>query len=359
MPEVNVYLIGGGVIAQQHAAAAAKLGVKANLHVTDLNHQAIEAFVAKFPAARTFDSLDAMLAQPPRDNDIVINATPPFAHFKPTLAALESGRHVLCEKPLAMNRDEAVRMLDAARKHDRMLGDCSCRFLNLAAAREAKRIIESGVIGVPYHITWINRRHRARSGIEYQPQSRWFLDATKSGGGVVMDWGPYDIAALVELLEPTQMDVVHAWVATPKTGADPTEMKLTTEQHASARLIFHRKDTSVIPVRYERAACTHGYETNVVEVEGDHGAVSWDWLGGGKVRHTRDVEGKAQTSTTEHPDTDGLSPHDKPLLFFHRRIRGENVPAIVNQQAVFNFSCLRATYDAATTGKPQSVHLES
>ena len=358
MSDVNVYLIGAGVIAQLHAAATAKLPVKANLHLTDPSREAVAGFLEKFPKTRAFDTLEAMLAQPePRQRYRFVNATPPFAHCKPTIAALESGRHVLCEKPLAMNRDEAVRMLNAAKKQDRMLGCCSGRFLDLAAAREAKRMIDSGEIGTPYHITWINRRQRSRSGVEYQPQSRWFLDPKKSGGGVLMDWGTYDFAALIELLEPARMDVLSAWMATPKTGADPADIQLTTEQHVSASLNLHRRDGKVIPVTYERAACTQGHETNVIEVEGDRGAVSWDWLGGGKVRHSRDVDGKVETMTSDHPDAGDLGPHDKPLVFFHRHLTGADSPAIVNEQALFNFSCLRALYDAATTGKPQSVLL--
>jgi predicted dehydrogenase len=214
-----------------------------------------------------------------------------------------------------------------------------------------------GALGEVYHINWINRRHRARSGIEYQPQSRWFIDITKSGGGVVMDWGPYDFAAMSELLEPVRVDVCSAWIARPETAADPKDIELKTSQHASASLVFYLADGRTIPVTYERAACTHGHETNDIEIEGTRGAVRWDWLGGGKVHLSKDVAAKVQKTTTQHPDSDGLGPHDKPIIFFHRHVHGQSSPAIVNERAVFNFSCIRAIYDAAATGEPQALHL--
>ncbi len=322
--------------------------------MADPNPAVREAFVAKFPQTRVFDSLESMLAQPAGPDDIVITATPPVAHCEPTLAALESGRHVLCEKPLAMDVDQARQMLATAKQKNRMLGCCSCRFLGLAAAAEAKRMMRAGELGEPYHMTWINRRLRGRPGIEYQPQSRWFLDSKINGGGTVMDWGPYDFAAMIELLEPVRLDVRSAWLARPKTAADPVDIDPKTEQHA-ADLLFHCRDGRKIPVTYERSACIHGHESSMVELEGDRGAVRWDWLGGGKVEHSFDESGKLLSRTTQHPDPGSLGPHDKPIVFFHRRVIGQSAPAIVNEQALFNFSCLRAIYDAARTGQCQTV----
>lgn len=68
-----------------------------------------------------------MLSEPVDPDDFVVVAAPPFTHHEETIAALESGRHVLCEKPLAPTLDEAKAMLATAREHDRLLGSCSCR----------------------------------------------------------------------------------------------------------------------------------------------------------------------------------------------------------------------------------------
>ncbi|WP_299723066.1 hypothetical protein [Devosia sp.] len=78
----------------------------------------------------------------------------------------------------------------------------------------------AGALGELYHVTCRHRTQRGRSGIEYQPEGRWFLDRAKSGGGVLMDWSVYDLATL---FEPTRVEIRDAWTAQPRTGADPAD----------------------------------------------------------------------------------------------------------------------------------------
>jgi predicted dehydrogenase len=353
----TISLIGAGVIARFHAAAVRKLPGSYEIAVTDPNPAAIEEFTQQFPQARVFPDLVSMLAPRPAEGDIVVNATPPFGHCDPTIAALDSGRHVLCEKPLALSLDEARQMLAAAKKKGRRLGCCSMRFLALSTAAEAKRLVREDAIGAAYHVTWIHRNHRARSGIEYQPASRWFLDPAKNGGGVVMDWGPYDLAALVDLLEPTRVEVRSAWIATPRTAVDP-ELTPLTEHHAGASLIFRRSDGTAVPVTWERSSATHGREQKTHEIEGPRGSLTWDWLGGGKLTHCFDEAGKLVTQTREIPETTDLGPHDKPLVFMTRAIAGEPSPALLDERAVFNFAILRAIYDCARRNCSQIINME-
>ncbi len=68
-----------------------------------------------------------------------------------------------------------------------------------------------------------------------------------------------------------------------------------------------------------------------------------------------DRDGKLETETLQLPDTSGLGPHDKPLVFFHQYVNGQASPAIVNEQALFNFKLLRAIYDAASQHRPQVI----
>lgn len=356
MMNQNVFIIGAGVIGRAHAAAAAKLREQTKIVVTDPNPASIRQFKAEHPDAHVVDSIAAMLSHPPDLNDIVIIATPPYTHAELSAAALRSGRHVLCEKPLAMNVEEANRMLSAATSAGKLLGCCSTRFLGLPALDEVRRLVDNQILGDVYHVTFIHRCSRRRSGIEYQPESRWFLDASRSGGGVLMDWGPYDIAALVDLFRPIRVGVSGAWIARPITETDPADVVLETEQHVAATLKLELSDGRKIPVTYERAVCTHGHETSVVEVEGTLGAARWDWLGNeGQVSHAFDVKGNVQSLESLHPEQSGLSPHDRPLHHFRNAIRGQPSAALINEAALFNFSCLRGIYDAARSQKPVSI----
>src|ERR1700752_3570227 len=79
---------------------------------------------AAYAAARRFgipdiEEVDKLLGRD--DVDLVYIATPPFLHHIQVMAALEAGKHVICEKPLAMTLEQADAMIASARKHDRLL----------------------------------------------------------------------------------------------------------------------------------------------------------------------------------------------------------------------------------------------
>jgi len=354
----RILMIGAGAIARAHADAAGRLNEPVAISVTDPSAQAIQRFAAEFPTAKVFQTSHDMLASAAGDDDIVINATPPHFHMEPSIEAIRTGRHVLCEKPLALSELQARAMLAAAEENGRLLGCCSTRLLGTAAAGRVRQLVRDGALGNLYHVTFIHRLQRSRSGIEHKHSSRWFLDKSKSGGGVIMDWGPYDIAALTEVFQPVKMTISNAWLARPITGADPTDIPLETEQHFSAQLILHLATGRNFPVTYERSACTHGAARNIFEIEGTTGAVAWDWPGSeARVTLTFDRDGQVQTESDKHPDISALHPHDKPLHFFLKAVRGEPSPAIVGRQAIFNFECLRAIYAAAETLQPQTITL--
>jgi predicted dehydrogenase len=360
MQHLRVYLIGAGAIARHHATALAKLPVEHSaLAVADTNPATLADFVRQFPHARPFPDAAAMLSEPAEPGDIVVVATPPAAHAPRAGAALAGGRHVLCEKPLAMDTAQARELLLLARQHDRLLGCCSTRFLGQPTTEAVKQLVRSGALGRLYHATFVNRWQRSRPGIEYQPSTPWFLDRAQSGGGVVMDWGPYDFAVLNDVLAPERVEVLGAWMANPATGhALPPGAVFDVEEHAGASLRYHLAGGATLDVTYERAACTHGAERIDVELEGTAGAARWDWLmwkRSGEVSHTHDQAGQAATETTTYSQDGRMTFMDKPLAFFAQRVAGEPSPAIVNEQALFNFACLRAIYDCAATGRPQTV----
>lgn len=357
---MRVFLIGAGAIARYHAAALARLPVAhAELSVADSSTDALAGFVHDVPHARPFTSAAAMLAEPPEPDDIVVVATPPSSHAELACMALATGRHVLCEKPLALNLEQAETMLRVARRHGRLLGCCSTRFLGKPTTEAVKRMLRDGALGRLYHMTFVNRWQRSRPGIEYQPGSAWFLDRSQSGGGVVMDWGPYDFAVLNDLLAPVRVEVRAAWMARPVTAVPlPPGTVFDVEEHAGASLRYHLPEGAALDVTYERSGCTHGGARVEVEIEGLDGAASWDWLmwkREGVVTCGHDRGGELVIETTEYREDGPIGYMDRPLHSFYRRVRGELSPAIVDERAVFNFACVRAIYDCAASGRPQSV----
>lgn len=364
--KTRLMLIGTGAIAHKHAEAAMKLiGLDhLELWIADPSEPARQSFAEAFPVARAEADAQILFDQPSRDGDIAIVAVPPSLHSTIVCAAFKSGRDVLCEKPLATSTAQATAMLTEARRHGRRLGCCSTRIRAHPPLRHVRDLIRTGRLGAVYHVRWFARSPRARTGIEYQPASRWFLDRSRNGGGIVHDWGPYDFSALSYLLEPVEVEVVAATYATPQAAADlPPDVVFDVEHHAIATLRYHRADGPAVTVSYDRAACTHGQAQNANDIEGDRGAASFSWLDycdpKGSVTLRSDDHGQLTQTTHELGLNPDMTMHERPLGLFMKALTGQPSEAVMDAEAVFNYACLKAVDRAARTGEPQSVRLET
>merc|ERR1711964_529302 len=86
-----------------------------------------------------------------KDVNVVVVATPSAAHAPNSIAALEAGKHVICEKPMAMHQDEADQMIQAAEANNRHLFiHQNYRFQSVFT--HLQEVIDSGIIGRLYHI---------------------------------------------------------------------------------------------------------------------------------------------------------------------------------------------------------------
>ena len=144
---------------------------------------------AAYPEARVWTSLDKALASP--EINAVYVASPVYLHAPQTIAALEAGKDVLCEKPMALSLDEAFTMVMAARTTGRTLGIAYYRRMYPKVQR-AKTLLEQGVIGRPVFAElkshdWFNDEAGNRS---------WVLDPAKSGGGPLFDIASHRIDLL-------------------------------------------------------------------------------------------------------------------------------------------------------------------
>ena len=357
----RLYFIGGGVIARAHAAAARKIPGGQEIHVTDPSNAAIAAFLSETPEAIVHPDPSAMLAGPARPTDLVIVATPPVSHAALAILAFASGRHVLSEKPLAMTLDEARAMREAARKAGRHLFDCSVRFMGDPAGQELRTAIGNGSLGSVYHVTCRHVVPRARSGIEYQPATRWFLDRSKSGGGALMDWGVYDLATLFEVLSPTVVDVVHAWTAQPATAADPADAVFDVETHVGATLVAYADGGRKVVIDYERASGTHAEHKLDMQIEGTHGSVSWKWIPfpveTTELRLRKDAGGNIAETVRTHVLAETVHFHARPVVFARQAIAGQANAALADDRALFNFGVIQGIYTVAAGGDPVRVTL--
>ena len=149
--------------------------------IADLNEARLDEIGAQFDVAKRYLSGTEMIEQ--ETLDVVSVATPNSYHKPLTLAALEAGCHVLCEKPMAMNAGEAREMLAAAKAAGkRLMIDFSYRFSAQSQALKAQ--VDAGVLGEVYfaRTLWHRRRGLPRFG-------GWFGQKAISGGGPLIDLG--------------------------------------------------------------------------------------------------------------------------------------------------------------------------
>ena len=151
------------------------------------------------PDAVIAESLEELLDQ---ELDGVVIATPSALHAEQSVAALERGMAVFCQKPLARTAGETARVVDAARAADRLLGvDLSYRFIN--GAGSMREMVRSGGLGRIYAANLVF--HNA-----YGPDKAWFYDPALSGGGCVIDLGIHLVDLALWVLDFPRVESVSS-----------------------------------------------------------------------------------------------------------------------------------------------------
>ena len=127
--------------------------------------------------------------------ELVLNLTVPLAHAEVSLKALEAGKHVYVEKPLAVTLEDGRRILETAERNGLHVGAAPDTFLG-GGIQTCRRLIEEGAIGVPHSAAafLMSRGHE-----HWHPSPEFFY---QKGGGPMLDMGPYYLTALVTLLGP-------------------------------------------------------------------------------------------------------------------------------------------------------------
>ncbi len=156
--------------------------------------QRAEYMAETFGAKRACDSLQALLG----DDRIeaVYIASPVHRHCPETLAALAAGKHVMCEKPMALTAAECVRMVDAAVEHDVHLRVAYYRRF-WPKSRLMKRLISRGAIGRPLSA---RIRLASRFAPERDNPKYWRVRLATGGGGALQDVGSHRIDVMCLLL---------------------------------------------------------------------------------------------------------------------------------------------------------------
>ncbi|MBD3374271.1 gfo/Idh/MocA family oxidoreductase [candidate division KSB1 bacterium] len=195
MKKLNWGLIGCGDISQKRVAPA--LRDLPECHLVAVNRartDLAESFAREFGAKQWYADWQDLLNN--KDIDAVYIATPVNLHAEQTIAAANAGKHILCEKPMAMNTQECDQMIAACKENNVKLSIAYYRHFYPVIER-IKTILNSGQLG-----TVIMATINAFEKFDRKPGEPryWLLEKEKSGGGPMMDFGCHRIEVLVNLL---------------------------------------------------------------------------------------------------------------------------------------------------------------
>lgn len=217
------------------------------LAVASRSQESADAYAKEKKIRRAYGSYEALLADP--EIDVIYNSLPNHLHAEWTIKAVEAGKHVLCEKPLALSVDEVDAIKHAARKHGRIVAE-AFMYRHHPQTLKVQEIVKSGSLGALKLIRGSFSFMLTREGdVRLNPE--W-------GGGSLWDVGCYPISyiRMVTGLEPVE---VFGWQVAGPTGIDETfvgQMRFEGDIHAQFDSSF------VIPF--------HAF----IEIVGSEGALS-------------------------------------------------------------------------------------
>ncbi len=193
MSALRLGIVGCGVISTRYLTNAALFPDIEIVACADLDEETARTQAEGFGVRHT--TVDTLLGAD--DVDLVVNLTPPDAHYDVSLGALSAGKHVYTEKPLADSTERARRLLDEARARDLHVGCAPDTFLG-AAGQTVRALVDGGRIG---RVTGGTCHVMGRGPEAWHPNPDFFF---QPGGGPVLDMGPYYVTYLVNVVGPVR-----------------------------------------------------------------------------------------------------------------------------------------------------------
>ena len=220
----NLAFLGIGWIGRHRMEAIADSGFGSVYALSDPTDAMVKEAANVAPDAKVLDNLESIIDD--KHIEGVVIATPSAMHAAQSISALEAGKSVFCQKPLARTAIETRAVVDAAREADKLLGvDFSYRFTK--AMQAVYSVVQSGELGHIYAVQLTF--HNA-----YGPDKSWFYDMRLSGGGCVIDLGIHLVDLALWALDFPKVEHVSSRLFSKGQILKPSDGKV--EDYATATL---------------------------------------------------------------------------------------------------------------------------
>lgn len=347
--KVSLGIIGCGVIGNvhlQHAARSSRVRVAA---VADVRSEIAHATAEKVQATAYTDAGQLIADQ---NVQAVVLALPTAGRTDLALRALAAGKHVLIEKPVAMNAGE-VRQLVVARSQ-LTVACCQSRLRHTPSAKAAAAFIATGALG---EIRLVRCRANKPAGpAPTTPPPAWRLNKSLNGGGILVNWGCYDLDYLLGLtgwhLQPRQV-LAQAWPISPALAANVAPGS-DAETHFAA---FIRCAGNTV-ITFERGEYMPAYAEDAWQIIGSNGSLRLPMLPGENKKLLLDKVDSAKGVVTETlwEGTDSWGDqHAGVLEDFAGAVLDRRPPLTGLEQALVVQQITDAIYASAATGKAVDI----
>jgi predicted dehydrogenase len=262
--DIKVAVVGyGGAynMGRQHLNQMAEAGMTPTA-VTEIDAERLKAATVDFPGIETYPTVDAMLKK--SKVNLVVLITPHNTHAPLALKCLKAGRHVVCEKPLAITTEEVNEMIAGAKRSGVMLSTYHNRHWDGRILQAVDRIKKKKEIGETVRI-------ECHMGGYGQPRD-WWRSSRKISGGILYDWGVHLLEYALQLID-----------------APITEVSGYSHHGHWAPLTFWKKDTNedegFINVRFKSgqwltltiSTIDSKPKEGLLEITGTKGSYLMDW----------------------------------------------------------------------------------
>jgi predicted dehydrogenase len=283
--------------------------------------------------------------------ELIVNLTPPGVHAEVSCAALNAGKHVYSEKPLATNRTDGGQLLELAKRKGLRIGCAPDTFLG-AGLQTCRKLLDGGVIGEPVAaVAFMTGR-----GMEmWHPNPDFFY---QPGAGPMFDIGPYYLTTLVSMLGPVRRLTGSARISFPERliTSQPlagTKIKVNTPTHVTGVLDFVDGPVATVIMSFDVWAAN----LPRVEIYGSEGSLSLPDPNtfGGPVR----VKSAQDEEWREVPLINGRTEESRGLGVSDMvaAIR-ENRPHRANGEMAFHVLDLMQSFEEASTSG-QHIEIQS
>ena len=340
LAKIRVGMIGCGAIARsKHLPAFASQPDVELVAACDVDPECCRAAAEKFGIPHVFSDYSELLAMD--EIDAVDICTPNYLHMPHAVAALEAGKHVLVEKPIARNAIEAQAIVDAARKSGKKLQVAQCwRFRSDSQA--LKKFIDAGEMGEMYYarVQAIRRRGIPSWGV--------FTDKEKQGGGPLIDIGVHILDCTMWLLGHPK-PVAASGATYTKFGTRPglfgvwgpwDHTNFTVEDFAAGFVRFENGATLTIESSF---AANIEKDTFNLAILGTEGGCQFDPL-----RIFREEHGMLVDLTPTHLPTVDIFQSE--IRAFLDSIKNGTEPPVTGEQALLVAKILDAIYESSQRG---------